>query len=97
MSSPEDAMAHDSPNAPLTERITSRLTCVIADVALSLEDLMNLQPGDLLPSVAISSPLLELRIGKETVGMGELVRLGDALTVQIIEWNPSDTGARAHE
>ena len=70
-----------------TELIHAELSCVVASISLSLEDLMNLQAGDLLPALPVSTPLLELRIGQQRVGAAELVRLGDGLAVQIIEWN----------
>lgn len=97
MSHPEHLNLTESAKPMVTERVASRLTCVIADIELSLEDLLHLQPGDLLPSVAVTTPLLDLRIGNQQVGTGELVRLGDALAIQIIEWNMSDTGVQAHE
>lgn len=82
-------------DAPTTvEALQAQLHCVIGTQDFSLSDLLNLQPGDLLPLHAFPLPHVALFMGTQRMGTGELVRCGQTLAVQIVDWLPeSEAGA----
>lgn len=75
-----------SQDSELNNHITAQLNCVIGSLDIPLSDLLNLRPGQLLPLHDFPLPHVQLMIGQQVVGTGELVRCGQTLAVQIIEW-----------
>jgi flagellar motor switch/type III secretory pathway protein FliN len=69
-----------------TESISTQLMCVIGSRHMLLSELLQLQAGDLLTLQDFPLPHVLLLLGDKKIGTGELVRCGQTLAVQIVEW-----------
>jgi type III secretion system YscQ/HrcQ family protein len=67
-----------------------QLTCEVARLEVSLQELRSYAPGHLIALAALPGQEIELRVNGQRLGRGELVRLGESLAVRIIEWPPHE-------
>jgi flagellar motor switch protein FliN/FliY len=67
------------------EKIPVLLTVEAGRLRMSVEELMKLTPGTLLPFKAHPEQGVDLVVNGKRVGRGELVKIGDALGVRILQ------------
>jgi flagellar motor switch protein FliN/FliY len=69
----------------LAEKLQVQLTISIGTMTLSARELFELKPGNVLNLPSPVTAQVELIVGADSIGRGELVQLGDAIGVRILE------------
>ena len=73
-------------NAPITvEQIPITLTIEIGRIQMSVEELLKLEPGNMLDLDCSPENGVEITVKGKVVGKGELIRIGEALGVRVIQ------------
>lgn len=83
----EELTSPDSPTElPNVNELQTPLFVRAGKVAISIEELADLAPGDSLSPLESENQTVELVVANQVVGTGELVRSGDRLGVRVIEF-----------
>ncbi len=87
--SPAPAIAATQPVAPETpyapEHIPVALTVEVGRIQMTMENLLRLEPGNLLELNVHPEDGVDLTINGKLVGRGELLRIGENLGVRVLE------------
>ncbi len=79
---------HSTHNAALDKidlsNIPIRVDLELARIKVSISELQKMQPGQKLP-VNINPRIVNLVIDNKTIGRGEVVEVGDAICIKILE------------
>ncbi|MBS0621481.1 MAG: type III secretion system cytoplasmic ring protein SctQ [Verrucomicrobia bacterium] len=86
-SAEEEAPKSSTLEAPLSPigQIPMMVSVEVGKVKLPAEQLLNLQPGNLLSLHLPKSPRVSLAVNGQIIGRGELVEIGDMIGVRILE------------
>jgi flagellar motor switch protein FliN len=69
----------------LAGKIHVEMNVSLGRISMTTQDLLEIKPGNVLNFPVQSSGLVDLLVGADRIGRGELVQLGDALGVRIVE------------
>lgn len=72
-------------DSSLLHGVSVKLEAYVGTSSMTLEALLALRPGDTVTLDAQLNDLVELRLNSAVVGRGELVAVGDAFGVRVVE------------
>lgn len=81
----EESPSRSGPKEPPFEKIPIQLTVEVGRVGMTLNDLMNLAPGNVIDIKVEPERGVDLIVNGKRVGRGELVKIGQVLGVRILE------------
>ncbi len=90
---PPDPMPSTHSHGPISDgsldkinlsSVPIRIDLELARIKISLSELQKMQPGQKLP-VNINPRIVNLVIDNKTIGRGEVVEVGDAMCIKILE------------
>jgi flagellar motor switch protein FliN/FliY len=82
---PEAVPHKKGKKSALAEKLQVQLTVSIGSMNLSARELFELKPGNVLNLPGPVTAAVELIVGADRIGRGELVQLGDAIGVRVVE------------